>query len=33
MVVAVGTDGVPIEAIRRRFQLGAVVDLGGRAGR
>jgi hypothetical protein len=33
MVVAVGTDGVPIEAIRRRFQLGAIADLGGRAGR
>jgi hypothetical protein len=33
MVVAVGDDGVPIEAIRRRFQLGAIVDLGGRAGR
>jgi hypothetical protein len=33
MVVAVGTDGVPIEAIRRRFQLGAITDLGGRAGR
>jgi hypothetical protein len=32
MVVAVGVDGVPIEAIRRRFQLGAIVDLGGRAG-
>ena len=33
MVVAVGTDGVPIEAIRRRFLLGAIADLGGRAGR
>jgi hypothetical protein len=33
MVVAVGIDGVPIEAIRRRFQLGAIADLGGRAGR
>jgi hypothetical protein len=33
MVVAVGTDGVPIEAIRRRFQLGAIADIGGRAGR
>ena len=33
MVVAVGADGVPIEAIRRRFQLGAIADLGGRAGR
>jgi hypothetical protein len=26
LVVAVGTDGVPIDAVRRRFQLGAVVD-------
>jgi hypothetical protein len=26
MVVAVGSDGVPVDAVRRRFQLGAVVD-------
>jgi hypothetical protein len=26
-VVAIGADGTPVEAIRRRFELGAVIDI------
>ncbi len=27
VVVAIGADGLPVDAIRRRFELGAIVDI------
>ncbi|MGH2474274.1 MAG: hypothetical protein ACRDIL_03335, partial [Candidatus Limnocylindrales bacterium] len=27
VVVAIGPDGVPVDAIRRRFELGAIIDI------
>jgi hypothetical protein len=33
LVVAVGPDGVPIDAIRRRFQLGGILEVSSPPGR